>query len=169
MEVPFEIIDYEPLTLTLEEPTLNVIKAVAEGGKRGYIYYFNDIDNGNDDTYRIRRSGTQVVRVVDANGCEAIATIDMELADIEIPNFFTPDGDSRNDVWMPGNQEAFPEILTIIFDRYGREIYRLGLNDPGWNGLYHETELPTGDYWYVIKLRGENDTREIVGHFTLYR
>ena len=31
------------------------------------------------------------------------------------------------------------------------------------------TELPTGDYWYVIKLRGENDDREFVGHFTLYR
>ena len=93
----------------------------------------------------------------------------MEFIDIEIPNFFTPDGDGLNDFWMPRNQEAFPEILTLIFDRYGREVYRLGLNDQGWDGLYNESELPTGDYWYVIKLKGENDDREFVGHFTLYR
>ncbi|MEM7716307.1 MAG: T9SS type B sorting domain-containing protein, partial [Cyanobacteria bacterium P01_A01_bin.68] len=43
-----------------------------------------------------------------------------------VPEFFTPDGDGLNDFWVPRNQEAFPEILTIIFDRYGREIYRMG-------------------------------------------
>lgn len=38
-----------------------------------------------------------------------------------------------------------------------------------WDGTYNGQELPTGDYWYVIKLKGENDPREFVGHFTLYR
>lgn len=27
----------------------------------------------------------------------------------------------------------------------------------------------TGDYWYIIKLNGEEDAREFIGHFTLYR
>jgi hypothetical protein len=35
--------------------------------------------------------------------------------------------------------------------------------------LYEDHTLPTGDYWYVIKLNGEDDTREFVGNFTLYR
>ncbi|WP_373075678.1 T9SS type B sorting domain-containing protein [Zeaxanthinibacter enoshimensis] len=56
-----------------------------------------------------------------------------------------------------------------MFDRYGREVYRMDHKNKGWDGFYQETELPTGDYWYVIKLRGENDPREFVGHFTLYR
>ena len=38
-----------------------------------------------------------------------------------------------------------------------------------WDGRYHGKELPTGDYWYVVKLNDENDNRDFVGHFTLYR
>ncbi|TMM58985.1 T9SS type B sorting domain-containing protein [Maribacter algarum] len=167
--IDFEIEDFEPLTLSLEQTGINTITATADGGLEDYTFYFDGINNGADNTYIISRTDTFVVRVVDANGCEVIANIDMEFIDIEIPNFFTPDGDGLNDVWMPLNQEGFPEILTIIFDRYGREVYRMTLNSPGWDGLYNQSELPTGDYWYVIKLRGENDDREFVGHFTLYR
>ena len=57
----------------------------------------------------------------------------------------------------------------IIFDRYGRELYRMEYGDSGWNGIYNNKELPTGDYWYITKLQGENDDREFIGHFTLYR
>ena len=38
-----------------------------------------------------------------------------------------------------------------------------------WDGKYNGTELPTGDYWYVVKLNDPRDDREFVGHFTLYR
>ncbi len=170
LTIPFEIENFEPLTVTAEQLNLNEITATASGGKEGYTFYFDDENNGADNTFRIRRSDTYEVRVVDENDCEAITSIYMEFIDIEIPNFFTPsDGDGLNDTWKPKNMEAFPEILTIIFDRYGREVYRLGYNDQGWNGIYQGKELPSGDYWYVIKLKGEEDDREFVGHFTLYR
>jgi gliding motility-associated-like protein len=168
-QIEFEILGFEPLALILENININEITATATGGRGEYTFYFEDVDNGSDNTYFINRSDTYEVRVVDENGCEAIATIEMEFIDIEIPNFFTPDGDGENDLWIPRNLEGFPEILTIIFDRYGREVYRMERNSDPWDGLYHNTELPTGDYWYVIKLRGENDDREFVGHFTLYR
>ena len=165
----FEIENFEPLTLTLEQSGINRITATADGGLENYTFYFGDKNNGADNTFIISATDTYTVRVVDENGCEATADIFMEFIDIELPEFFTPDGDGLNDTWMPLNQEGFPEILTIIFDRYGRELYRITLNSPPWDGLYNKSELPTGDYWYVIKLRGENDDREFVGHFTLYR
>jgi gliding motility-associated-like protein len=105
---------------------------------------------------------------VDAYGCEAMATIYMEFIDIEIPNFFTPDGDGENDFWIPKNIAQYPDIFIKIFDRYGREVYILA-DDNGWDGLYQDTDLPTGDYWYILKLNGEEDKREFIGHFTLYR
>ncbi|SHE51532.1 gliding motility-associated C-terminal domain-containing protein [Arenibacter palladensis] len=169
LTIDFEIENFEPLVLTLAPGNINEISAVATGGQQEYTFYFNDKDNGTDNTHYITETKTHTVRVVDENGCEAIAEIFMEFIDIAIPNFFTPDGDGQNDFWKPRNQEGFPKILTIIFDRYGREVYRMGLNDQGWDGMYHNTELPTGDYWYIIKLKGEEDDREFVGHFTLYR
>lgn len=167
--INFEVEGFEPLSLSLEQLDLNEITATAIGGKEGFTYYFDDQDNGDDNTFYIRRTDTYTVRVVDENGCESIATIEMEFIDIEIPNFFTPDGDGLNDFWIPRNIQQFPDIFIKIYDRYGREVYRIQDTEEGWNGLYQEAELPTGDYWYIIQLNGEDDDREFVGNFTLYR
>ena len=167
--VEFTIEAFEPLTLVLEQRRLNEITAIAEGGRPEYTYYFNDVNNGNDNTFYITRTDTYEVRVVDENGCESIASIFIEFIDIEIPNFFTPDGDGNNDFWIPRNIEQFPEILIKIFDRYGRVVSEQTHDAQGWDGKYNKKELPTGDYWYVIQLNGEEDEREFVGHFTLYR
>ena len=167
--IDFVIEAFEELTLSLEQLRLNEITATASGGKEAYTYFFDGIDNGNDPTFNIFRTDTYEVRVVDENGCEAVQRLFMEFIDIEIPRFFTPDGDGLNDFWRPRNTEVYPNLLTIIFDRYGREIYRMGRNDAGWGGLYKETELPTGDYWYILKLKEPRDDREFTGHFTLYR
>ncbi|MEM9646872.1 MAG: T9SS type B sorting domain-containing protein [Bacteroidota bacterium] len=167
--IDFTITGFEPLTLVLENSNINEITATAQGGLEDYTFYFGDVNNGTDNTYIINRTDTYPVTVVDQNGCEVTMEIFMEFIDIEVPDFFTPDGDNMNDTWLPDNLEAFPNVLMIIFDRYGRELYRMGYGDSGWNGIYNNSELPTGDYWYIIKLQGENDDRELVGHFTLYR
>jgi gliding motility-associated-like protein len=166
--IDFEIQAFEPLALTLEQRNINEITAIATGGQEEYTFYFNGEDYGTDNTYYINQTGTYTVQVVDQNGCVAEAQIFMEFIDIEIPNFFTPDGDGMNDLWIPENLEGFPEILIKVYDRYGRVVAEVTAAN-AWDGTYEGKELPTGDYWYVIKLNGENDNREFVGHFTLYR
>lgn len=167
--IDFSITGFEPLTLLLENSNINEITATAEGGLEDYTFYFGEVNNGTDNTFIINRTDTYPVTVIDQNGCEVVMEIFMEFIDIETPNFFTPDGDGLNDRWLPDNLEAFPNVLMIIFDRYGRELYRMGYGDSGWDGIYNNTDLPTGDYWYIIKLQGETDDREFIGHFTLYR
>ena len=167
--VDFEIDTFDPLTLILEQRNMNEITAIAGGGLPPYTYYFNDYNNGSDNTYYITETGNYTVRVVDANDCEMIAVIFMEFIDIDIPNYFTPDGDGQNDYWIPENIEGWPEILIKIYDRYGRVVAEETVVPNGWDGTYQGKELPTGDYWYIVKLNGERDDREFVGHFTLYR
>jgi gliding motility-associated-like protein len=168
MTIDFEIAAFDPLTLTLEMRNINEITAIATGGQPEYTFYFNGEDNGSDNTYYINQTGTYTVQVIDQNGCIAEAEIFMEFIDIEIPNFFTPNGDGMGDFWIPENLQGFPEILIKIYDRYGRVVAEV-THAKAWDGTYDGKELPTGDYWYVIKLNGENDAREFVGHFTLYR
>ncbi len=169
LTLDFEILNFEPLVLTLEQNNINEITAVVTGGLEDYTFIFDGENTGTDNTYYINRTDTFTVRVIDANGCEVEAQIFMEFIDIEIPNFFTPDGDGMNDLWLPRNMEGFPEILIKIFDRYGREITVMAVDHTGWDGMYKGSELPSGDYWYVVKLNGERDDREFIGHFTLYR
>lgn len=165
----FIVEEFLPLQLVAEQQEINEITALVEGGREGYTYFFNDVDNGDDNKFYITQTDTYIVRVIDENGCEVTTEIFMEFIDIEIPTFFTPDGDGLNDYWLPRNIEQFPNIFIKIYDRYGRQVYELEDNEEGWDGLYQDYDLPTGDYWYLIKLNGENDQREMVGHFTLYR
>lgn len=132
--INFEVATFEPLELVLEQRNLNEITAVASGGGDSYTFFLDGEDKGDDDSWFITRTDTYTVRVVDSNGCEATATIFMEFIDIEIPNFFTPDGDNRNDVWKPKNIEQYPDIFIKIFDRYGREVYIIDNESEGWDG-----------------------------------
>ena len=110
------------------------------------------------------------IEVRDEGGCVAMVTIPFEFTGmLEIPNFFTPDGDNNNDVWAPKNREFFPNIEVKIYDRYGRVVKELNQVE-SWDGEYADTgnPLPSGDYWYVINANDKSKIR-YVGHFTLYR
>ncbi|NER18662.1 T9SS type B sorting domain-containing protein [Spongiivirga citrea] len=167
--VDFSIITADPVSVSLVETGNNVLTAMAAGGVPPYTYYVNGEDVGDDNVIIVPENGIYEVRVVDTNGCEAIDQIDYLFIDVEIPNFFSPNGDGQNDYWAPINQVSFPNIQSEIYDRYGRLIKKLAQNEK-WDGRYERNSkpLPSGDYWYVIRLK-DFDNREFTGHFTLLR
>lgn len=166
--LPFSIRNVSPLALTLTDGQLNEIVATATGGGGEYQYTLNGESYGSVNKFIIYKSGTYTVTVTDKNGCEATVSGYFGYIDVCIPNHFTPNGDGINDTWAPGCTISYKNLTFEIFDRHGRVIgtYRLGQS---WDGRYNGTELPSGDYWYVLKLNDHKDNREFVGHFTLYR
>ena len=166
--VSFTITNPLPLTLLVTQTGMNQITATVAGGTPSYTYYLNDTSNGSSNVFAYYQSGTYLITVVDANGCEAQASITVDFVDVFIPNVMTPNNDGQNDTWGPQNTSNYPNITTNIFDRYGRNVKILRQGET-WDGRYNGNELPTGDYWYVIKLGNPNDDREFVGNFTIYR
>jgi gliding motility-associated-like protein len=164
---PFNIEAQDALTLTALEGEINQILVEAQGGDGQYMYYFDDIAS-SENFYYINTTGNYTVRVVDGKGCEATIEVPLEYIDIEIPNFFTPDGDGYKDKWVIKNSEGFPDMYVKIYDRYGRTIKEF-IGQGEWDGSYNQVDMPTGDYWYILKLNGPRDDREFVGHFTVYR
>lgn len=167
---PINAADVDPLMWQgpgLVQGGLNEIVANVQGGTQPYTYIFNGHNNGNDNSYVYDATGPYTVTVTDAAGCFITMTKPFTFIPIYIPDVFTPDGDGNNDEWKPQNTSIYPNLKTKIYDRYGRVVAELN-EGQGWNGKYHGNELPTGDYWYVLKVDG-NDGQEFVGHFTLYR
>lgn len=167
-QVRFVIDQVDPITISLADGGLNEIVATATGGFGNYQFSLNGEPQGNKNSFIIYRSGDYTVTVTDANGCTATATRFFEYIDIKIPNVFTPNGDGNNDTWAPTNTINYKDLNFEVFDRYGRKLgsFREG---ESWDGKYNGTELPSGDYWYILRLRDVNDPRQFVGHFTLYR
>ena len=164
----FTIQNTQPLQLTVAETALNTLTATATGGSGGYHYTFNGYDNGPNNVYIFYSSGNYEITVTDSRGCTETITIPVRFVDIKVPDVVTPNNDGRNDTWGPGNTQNYPYITTDIFDRYGRKLAVLRQGQE-WDGKYKGNELPTGDYWYIIRLGNPQDNREFVGHFTIYR
>ncbi|TDO94905.1 T9SS type B sorting domain-containing protein [Flavobacterium sp. 245] len=166
----FDIKPYDPLTLALSEgqQEMNVISVTTSGGAPGYEFSFNGEPFTSTNKYEIYKSGDYVVVVRDQNGCTATINVPAIYIDVCLANYFTPNGDGVYDTWGPGCTNIYHNLEFSIFDRYGRLLgkYHYGQK---WDGRYNSTELPSGDYWYVLKLNDEKDNREFIGHFTLYR
>jgi len=126
-----------------------------------------DDDFTSNNVFNITSAGFYVFYVRDSKGC--IVEEIKEFKDIEIPNFFTPDGDGINDTWYPRNIEIYPNITVDIFDRYQRLLVSYKGNQSSWDGFYKSKLLPSGDYWYIVKLNEPDDNRDFKGNFTLYR
>jgi len=164
----FDIEQYEPLQLILENGGMNEIVAIVTGGSGSYEFTLNGESYGSENTFIIYESGNYTVTVTDSFGCVANATGYFEYIDVCIPNYFTPNGDGVLDEWGPGCTSHYRNLTFNIFDRYGRRVAKLSAGQK-WDGKYKGEELPTGDYWYVVKLNDQRDRRDFVGHFTLYR
>ncbi len=179
----FDVEEYDPLMLTdkTDPKSLNTIKVEATGGKAPYTYRFNGIisDDGNEyhimpaDKGYVTPDGKVIkqidVKVLDDLGCTRTLTIEKEFIDIKIPNNFTPNGDGNNDDWGPNDPRSYPNMTIAIYDRYGRLIAQLEKGQR-WDGTYEGKHLPTGDYWYIIRLNEDkDDSREFLGNMTLFR
>jgi gliding motility-associated-like protein len=134
----------------------NFLEIFAENGNPPYLY---SLDNVNWQTsnifYNLSAKIYQVYVKSQTNSCTAIA----QSAVLFIPNVFTPNQDSFNDVWRVSNIEYFNKAQLKIFDRYGSEVFFTDdISKFNWDGFSKGRLLPTGTYWYVIKIEG-NQTR----------
>ena len=157
-----------PLELTLKSGGINEIIALPTGGVGNYTFNFEGEYYDDIPSYIYYKTQDFLVTVQDANGCTASVSQKFNYIDICTPNYFTPNGDGLNDTWAPGCSTNYTNLVFSIYDRYGQELgsYRYGQS---WGGNHQGAPLPSGDYWYLLKLNNSKDDREFVGHFTLYR
>ncbi len=89
---------------------------------------------------------------------------------IIISDFFSPDYDGFNDRWEVGGLEEYDNPEILVYDRYGKVVFKGGKEDLlepyGWDGTYLGKPLPSADYWYQMKFK---EIEPKVGHFTLKR
>ncbi len=137
---------------------------MAGGETSGYEYAIDGGSYKASNVFTNLSPGQHTAYARSVNGCGNDTKL---FAVYMIPQFFTPNGDSINDVFTLSGMGAFPQATVNIFDRYGKVITVLSSSNRSWDGTFAGNRLPATDYWYVIKL--DNETPEIKGHFSLIR
>ncbi len=67
-----------------------------------------------------------------------------------VKNVITPNDDGYNDYVDFTGVSNYKNFGGGIYDRYGKEVFRLDSKNAIWKGYYQQFKVPTGTYWYKI-------------------
>lgn len=140
--------------------------------------YVWDLCNGNtslltDVTTSYADTGSCCITLLAANGtCTNSVTKCIEIINditINIPNVFTPNGDSKNDIFkVTGN--GIKDLQCTIYDRWGLKLFEWNGINGGWDGNVKSGLAPDGTYYYIINytdLKEKSTTEK--GFLNLFR
>jgi len=166
--VDFEVLSSSNATIQnieINELSNNNTILIEVNGFGDYEYSLDGEIFQEEPLFENVQAGLITVFVRDRNGC---GTITQEIAVIDFPRFFTPNGDGTNDFWqLIGVEEFSSTPLTItIFDRFGKALVNFLTTDVGWDGTFNGRNLPSSDYWFLLLF---DDGRKFNGHFSLKR
>jgi len=141
----------------------------------------NDLFATDNVTYSFPNSGQFDACLIVSNttGCTdtSCVTVDVEGADgIYIANSFTPNGDGRNDDFMPSIFGFSPiDYKFEIYNRWGNKVWSSTEYGETWDGKVGvgsvSFKVPTEVYVWVLSYLDPNDTNMIRkrGHVTVLR
>ena len=67
-----------------------------------------------------------------------------------LPNIFTPNGDGIHDLFKPIHKSAVAEIDLIIYDRWGKAVFKTHDPEINWDGKDMTTGQPCSDGTYFV-------------------
>ena len=154
-----------PKCISTEDGAITVS---ASGGNGGLTYFINgELFNG-------MASGLGVfpysIQIVDQNGCDTSFVVDLEPVYepcVEIPNWFSPNSNGANDLWIIQGFE-WEQLNLIVFNVFGQIVYETNSdNYVPWDGTYLGEPLPNGDYYYVMTSKDQR--KYYSGYVTILR
>ncbi|MBN2892900.1 MAG: gliding motility-associated C-terminal domain-containing protein [Bacteroidales bacterium] len=127
-----------------------------------------DIDNGSSDDCGIESmtlditsftaedigENTVNLTVTDYSGNSssksAIVTVIQPDFNLAIPNFISPNGDAKNDIWIIQGVEQLEGFSLNIFNKIGEIIYQSDNYKNTWDATFNGKLLPDGNYYYIF-------------------
>lgn len=138
------------------------------------------IQQPNADFIIVSDAGTYCVDIEDELQClgSDCHNVGIELTkEIEVPNIFSPDGDSKNDRFFVKDGKNVKHIRTIkVFDRWGELVwsdadYSFDSRfDHFWDGIFRGKKALPGVYVYLVEFTWSDGIEDFVaGDVTLIR
>jgi gliding motility-associated-like protein len=86
-------------------------------------------------------------------------------------SFFTPNQDGFNDRWNIPSLKNQRDALVLIYDRYGKLLYKFRPGGTGWDGTYNGKPMPSNDYWFSVQYTDPRTGKQSIfrGNITLKR
>ncbi|MFH2144120.1 MAG: T9SS type B sorting domain-containing protein, partial [Bacteroidota bacterium] len=141
------------------------ISLTVSGGSSPYSYLWNTTTLQTDSVLTDLLAGEYIVTITDYYDCGAIYNYtinDGTITCLEIPTFFSPNGDEVNDDWELKGIHIFTDIHVEIFNRWGDLIFSFDgsgseYDNNRWDGTFNGRELPISSYIYILDLKNGSE------------
>jgi gliding motility-associated-like protein len=126
--------------ITLEAPT-------------GLNYKYQWSTGDTTSTIDVDHSGQYTVSITNFDCKAEDQVIDVSFIDcephLEMPNVFTPNGDTKNAVFTPIAADNIASSQLTIYNRWGQKVITTDLIN-GWDGVIGSNEATPGVYYYYL-------------------
>ena len=121
-------------------------------GSTPYSFHWST-GNNSPDLERVSM-GDYSIKITDSKGCSLDTLIQVGCRK-KITSILTPDGNGKNDVWVVGYSEQYPDVKVLIYNRWGNLVYESDIPyKDDWDGksnvLVSQPFVPAGTYFYQI-------------------
>lgn len=160
------ITEPEPISIELfpnqtscEDQSDGWISSEVSGGSGGYDYLWSNSETHS--TIYDLAPGEYDLTVTDIYGCVASYSAKIypaNVACLNIPTSFSPNGDGINDDWVIRNIHLYPDCFMQIFNQWGNILFESHGYSVNWDGTYNGNPLPAGTYYYILSFSESLET-----------
>lgn len=127
-----------------------------------FEYSLDNLTFQNSNIFENLANANYTVYVKTKLGC-IIGSMNFSI--FNVSNILTPNADGINDTWKIPGLENYPGSEVKVFDRFGNLVLqKITTEIFEWDGTFNSRHLPTGNYWYFIKV---SDGRLLSGWIVL--
>ncbi|MBC7862118.1 MAG: gliding motility-associated C-terminal domain-containing protein [Bacteroidia bacterium] len=178
--VPVALFDYGPQPVTEGSPFVTFTDQSTGTNITNWDWSFGDAlgstSTQQNPSFDFGGAGTFTVSLIvtSAQGCTNNVSTQIIIEpdfNLYVPNAFTPNGNTINDLFFPLGTGILPEDYRfIIYDRWGSKIWETANLYEGWNGEVNGNKVENEVYVWKIFLRKYDGTnKSFVGHVTVVR
>ncbi len=171
---PAVVINFTDPNVEIAQGTTTTINI--RNPQSGTTYVWDNGQIGSSIEVEPLSTTTYTVTATDANGCTGVAQITINVRTITctdgdeyLPNVFTPNNDTFNDLLLV-KSPVITEMTLVIFNRWGQEVFRTNNINEGWDGTFQDKDCAPDAYAYYLQatcISGDSFVKR--GNVTLIR
>ena len=146
-------IRYDPINTPVNTPTPLQARSFGQEYLWTPASGLNAVDSSST-IFNYGETTNYVIRITTANGCytyDSLLVTVYNVKGILVPTAFTPNGDGLNDILKPFTIGIKELRYFRIFNKWGQLIFESSNTANGWDGTYHGTAQPMGNYIWIAQ------------------
>jgi gliding motility-associated-like protein len=151
--------NFLPLDTTLCSYSTLVIKPVSD--YKSYLWN----EGSRTERVTIKQPGMYWLQVEDNNGCIGKDSITVHpkecMSGVYVPTAFSPNKDRKNDLFSAQVFGPVARFELIVYNRWGRVIFKTTDPTKGWDGRFSGIEQDSGTFIWMCRYRLEGEPEKM--------